>query len=291
MNDKPKFAASHTPESLWTGYLPELTYDSGANWTDIGVVSTPSAALMEPQITCSGNVVTITAPAGGKIYYTTDGSTPSIAFTKAYKYTAPFTISKATAVRAVAVANGYYDSGISESTIIPQYTMTFDANGGYIGSKSIKTSSKTAIYGNKMGKLPSPKRKNYAFLGWYTQKSGGTKITSNTSIKGNGTYYAHWAKIKPVKATISYVKNSAAKTMKIKIKNISTASGYQIRYSTRKSMSSAKKKNVSESISTINKLKKGKTYYVQVRMYQKESVTGKITYGPWSKVKSLKTKK
>ncbi len=291
MSDEPQLAAYHTPELMWNGYLPELTYDSGATWTDIGVVGTPSATLTAPQITCSGDVVTLTAPAGGTIYYTTDGSNPSIAFTRADKYTGPFTVTKTTAVKAVAVANGYFDSGVSEATVVPQFTVKFNANGGYIGSKSVKTTSKTAVYGNKMGKLLSPKRKNYAFIGWYTKKSGGSKITSATQITGSKTYYAHWAKIKPVKSSISSVKNTAAKTMKVKIKNISTASGYQIRYSLKKNMSSAKKVTVSENTCTINKLKKGKTYYVQVRMYQQESVTGKTTYGTWSKVKTVKIKK
>ena len=56
-------------------------------------------------------------------------------------------------------------------------------------------------------------------------------------------------------------------------------------------MSSSKKKLITDTSVDISKLKKGKTYYVQVRMYQKESVSGKKTYGTWSKAKTVKIKK
>lgn len=79
--------------------------------------------------------------------------------------------------------------------------------------------------------------------------------------------------------------------MKITVKNVKTASGYQIRYAANKNMSGAKRKEISETSCTIKKLSKGKTYYVQVRMYQKESVSGKKSYGPWSKAKTVKIKK
>ena len=49
------------------------------------------------------------------------------------------------------------------------------------------------------------------------------------------------------------------------------------------------KKNKTVS-ATIKKLKKKKTYYVQVRMYQKDSATGKKKYGAWSKIKTVKIK-
>ena len=109
MSGAPGAVLSHTPEDRWNGYLPELTYDSGAGLYDIGTVHTPSAALSAPQISCSGSTVTISAPAG-TVYYTIDGTNPSIAFTKARRYTGPFKLFGPTMVRAVAVANGYYDS-------------------------------------------------------------------------------------------------------------------------------------------------------------------------------------
>jgi len=69
-------------------------------------------------------------------------------------------------------------------------TITFNGNSGVI-----KTSSKTVTDG-KYGTLPVPTRKGYVFQGWYTAKSGGTKIISTTTLKKftNHTLYAHWKK-------------------------------------------------------------------------------------------------
>lgn len=289
--DDPEHVAAHTPETIWNGYLPELTYDSGATLTDIGTIHTPTATLSAPIIGLSGNSVSITAPTDGTIYYTTDGTNPSIAFTRAKRYTGSFAVTQPTTIKAIAVANGHYDSGISELYVNPQCTVTFNANKGYIGKKTVTETAKTVVYGQKIGKLTTPKRKGYAFLGWYTKKSGGSKVTADTVAGGNKTYYAHWAKIKATKSSISSVKSSSSGKMVVKIKNVKTASGYQVRYSLNQNMSSAKKKTVTGTTLTVKSLKKGKKYYVQVRMYQKESVSGKKTYGPWSKAKTVKIKK
>ncbi|WP_304598054.1 fibronectin type III domain-containing protein [Adlercreutzia caecimuris] len=72
--------------------------------------------------------------------------------------------------------------------------------------------------------------------------------------------------------------------------------GYQVRWSLKKSMKSAKTKTVKASSSAgkkctlkVSKLKGGKKYYVQVRTYKKAS--GKTYYSSWSKAKAVKTKK
>ncbi len=70
-----------------------------------------------------------------------------------------------------------------------QYIITFDAAGG-----SVSLNKKTVIGGEPYGELPTPKRKGYTFAGWYTDKSGGTKITaaSKVAITANTKLYAHW---------------------------------------------------------------------------------------------------
>ena len=40
--------------------------------------------------------------------------------------------------------------------------------------------------------LPTPTRDNYTFLGWYTAPIDGDKISSNTVVSNDATYYAHW---------------------------------------------------------------------------------------------------
>lgn len=82
-----------------------------------------------------------------------------------------------------------------------KYQVTFDARGG----KKVNENFKVA-YNSTFGKLPSSKRKDYTFEGWFTNKKGGTKITAKTkvTITGNITLYAHW---KPINYTLSYYAN------------------------------------------------------------------------------------
>ncbi|MCD7765515.1 MAG: InlB B-repeat-containing protein, partial [Lachnospiraceae bacterium] len=61
---------------------------------------------------------------------------------------------------------------------INTYKVTFKANGGKVNKKS--SASRTVNYNAAVGSLPTPTRSGYTFLGWYTKKSGGTKVTSTT---------------------------------------------------------------------------------------------------------------
>ena len=71
--------------------------------------------------------------------------------------------------------------------------ITWNANGGTIGSK--KTISTNVKKSTKIGKLPAtPKRSGYTFSGWYTKKTGGSKIGVNTKPSKSVTYYAQWKK-------------------------------------------------------------------------------------------------
>ena len=46
--------------------------------------------------------------------------------------------------------------------------------------------------GDALGTLPTITKDNYNFLGWYTSKDGGSKVSSTTIITGNMTLYPHW---------------------------------------------------------------------------------------------------
>lgn len=85
-------------------------------------------------------------------------------------------------------ANIHYNSAAKVS-----YTVTFDTNGG-----TVSTTSKTVTNGEAYGSLPTPTRSNYKFDGWFTSATGGTQVTSSTTVNltANQTLYAHW--------TISY---------------------------------------------------------------------------------------
>ncbi|MDR1013677.1 MAG: InlB B-repeat-containing protein [Coriobacteriales bacterium] len=73
-----------------------------------------------------------------------------------------------------------------------QYTVKFDANGGKVG-KAASASLKRAK-GAALGALPAPVRTGHTFLGWYTGKTGGTRVTAATKVSGDATCYAHWKK-------------------------------------------------------------------------------------------------
>ena len=68
-------------------------------------------------------------------------------------------------------------------------TVTFNANGG-----SVDISNTTVYYGTTYGTIPTPTRDYYTFDGWYTAATGGSKITSSTTVNNsaNHTLYAHW---------------------------------------------------------------------------------------------------
>ena len=71
---------------------------------------------------------------------------------------------------------------------INAYTATFNANGGNTPSPTTITRN----YGVALGTLPTVTRTNYDFTGWFTSASGGTKISTSTTLSGNVTYYAQW---------------------------------------------------------------------------------------------------
>ena len=78
-----------------------------------------------------------------------------------------------------------------ERTVTPpaptEFIVTFDGNGGTPSVGSMTTTDQ------KLTSLPSASRSgSYSFDGWYTEKSGGTKITKDTVFHADTTVYAHW---------------------------------------------------------------------------------------------------
>ena len=68
-------------------------------------------------------------------------------------------------------------------------TVSFDGNSG-----DVDTTSKTVVPGETYGTLPTPTRTGYKFVGWYTAKSGGDKVTESTTVTEtkDHTLYAQW---------------------------------------------------------------------------------------------------
>lgn len=69
-----------------------------------------------------------------------------------------------------------------------KYTLSFNPNGG-----TVNPTSKTVSYGSPYGDLPTPTKSGNTFLGWFTEKDGGTRVSSTTTMgASNVTLYAHW---------------------------------------------------------------------------------------------------
>ena len=67
------------------------------------------------------------------------------------------------------------------------YTVTFNGNGG------VPSVIRMATIDQKLPELPTATRSgSYSFNGWYTEKNGGTKITTATLFDKDTTVYAHW---------------------------------------------------------------------------------------------------
>ena len=70
-------------------------------------------------------------------------------------------------------------------------TVTFNPTNGSVSPKS-----KSVQYNKPYGTLPTPTQAGYRFLGWFTERSGGTQVKGTTTMKRSvdHTLYAHWKK-------------------------------------------------------------------------------------------------
>lgn len=70
-------------------------------------------------------------------------------------------------------------------------TVTFDPGEGKMGNTSLKVRKSTTL-----NVIPGAKRNGYILQGWYTKKNGqGEKLTKETVITGNVTYYAFYEQV------------------------------------------------------------------------------------------------
>lgn len=66
------------------------------------------------------------------------------------------------------------------------------------GVKAYDKASNTTLYAKWNSAsitLPTPTKSGYTFDGWYTQSSGGTKVSNTYTPAGNVTLYAHWTNV------------------------------------------------------------------------------------------------
>lgn len=91
------------------------------------------------------------------------------------------------------------------------YTVTFDGNTG-----KTPLENKLVTFNSTYGGLPVPEKTGYRFLGWYTDKTGGTMVNASTkvSLAKNHTLYARWGQEK-YEVTFDYQGGSVGVTSMI----------------------------------------------------------------------------
>lgn len=190
-------------------------------------------------------------------------------------------VSGGTATITAKTSNG----ATASCTVTVSYKITYKLNGGK------NAASNPNYYYNQQITLKSPTRKGYIFGGWYTSSNYKNKITSiSKGTNQNYTLYAKWTKVSLAKASINKAKNSYSKAIILNIKKVSGALGYEVVYSTKKNFNSYNSGTTAYNEVAVTGLKKGKTYYIKVRAYKKDS-TGSIVYGQYSAVKKVKVTK
>lgn len=201
-----------------------------------------------------------------------------------------------------------YDCGnnyFKTFTFIPTLmtcTVTFNANGG-----DCSTASKSVIYGNSYGTLPTTTRTGYSFSGWYTLANGGNQVKSSTIVgtTSDHTLYAHWILTSPadsktdgkkptnplasVKPKLK-VKTAGANKVKLSWKKVKGAQKYHLYRATSKNGDYKLVKTLPKSKlkCTIGKLKSNRTYYFKLvcstvsakqSVYSQGTIVSKKVYG------------
>ena len=101
-------------------------------------------------------------------------------------YTAKEAGEKVTGDEIVKVTN---DQTVYAHYTVNSYKVIYDANTG-----SVEATDKVVVYGTQFGTLASATKTGYIFVGWYTAKEAGEKITETDIVEiiEDTTLYAHW---------------------------------------------------------------------------------------------------
>ena len=203
--------AAHQEETYWEPYLPPCTLDSnpkGPYYSAQGTFATGVATVETPQIAVSyeGEGITVslsTATDGAKIYYTLDGTTPSVAGTKTLIYGDSFETEPDTQVKAVAVLDTYTDSEVASKLVeLESYPITYILDGG------VNHEDNPATYNIKSEfTLQAPSKAGYNFVGWFTDSEATEQVTGiSAGTTGNRAFYAIWS---PITYSVKYDGNGA----------------------------------------------------------------------------------
>ena len=199
------FSPTYSWKSLGSGSASSVSYSLSASQvgyylytpTSNGtlIISSTSNYDTYGGIGVEGNLTLVNGGAGsGAVSGTKLGSTTDDYNGDTDFYTSGITVTANTTYRIYVHRYNPIDSAISGTLNIAftpsTFTVTYDVNGG----NALSTTTKSVTYGSTYGTLATPTRTGYTFDGWYTAASGGTKITSSSTVStaSNHTLYAHW---------------------------------------------------------------------------------------------------
>ena len=88
----------------------------------------------------------------------------------------------------------YASGGGIPDPIAGECIVTFDANGGVLDEME---SQWLLAQGAKIGDLdmPTPTWSGHSFVGWFTAAAGGLRVSSETVVMNDVTFYAHWTDV------------------------------------------------------------------------------------------------
>lgn len=194
---------TYTQVTVTTGWSD---YMSGKTPTDYFVPRTSRYAKIEK----SGNELVlrrlrITFTGGGTYYAKYNGgklsSVPGTPGTRSgYTFSGWFTAKTGgTKVTTSYVFND--DTTVYSQWTANKYTVTLRPGGG-----SVSPTTVTVTYDSAYGALPTPTRSGYAFKGWYTSSSGGTKVDGDTKVTtaGNHILYAQWGPAEVIRVEVTW---------------------------------------------------------------------------------------
>jgi uncharacterized protein (TIGR02145 family)/uncharacterized repeat protein (TIGR02543 family) len=191
-----------TPERAGYAFTGWYTEKTGGTTVSTSTVFNSAATVYAQWILITDGMYTITFNAHGGIVAPKSGTTGE---------NGKLLVPLPTPTREGYTFMGWYteDDKVTDNTIfrentaihatwnIIHYVVTFDAAGGTVTPTTTKTGSHWEI-----DTLPAPKREGYTFIGWYTEKDGGTHVFTKSTvlsgdISGNISIYAHWAENPP----------------------------------------------------------------------------------------------
>ena len=154
------------------------------------ILTAPEANITTGEKVAKESKLILTSEEDAAIYYTTDGTTPSIDTTL---YTEPISIETDLTVKAIAVKKGYTDSDIAEFiyTVVEdaplRYNITFETNGGTI------LSAQSVLENEKIEQPETPVKEEYLFEGWFKEPECENIWDFETdTVTTDITLYAKW---------------------------------------------------------------------------------------------------